>query len=291
MVLLGGILYGTMSSFVKLSYAKGYTAAELSFAQAGLAAIFLSVIFLCSYKRNNEQKISFKKLTPLLLIGGTIGLTNFFYYLSVSYISASLAIVILMQFTWISILLEWIIFKKRPTKLEFLTVAVILVGTALASDLVNMQELNFSIKGLLLVLLASLTYAIYIIANGHTGQHVSWQAKSSLIMLGSAITIFTINANTIIFENHFSLDFLYTALFLAVIGTTIPTALFAAGIPKVGAGISAILMTIELPVAVICASVVLNESLSLTQILGIVLMLGAIAYMNYYKSRKSIKTT
>jgi hypothetical protein len=34
MVLLGGTLYGTMSSFVKLSYAHGFNAAELSFWQA-----------------------------------------------------------------------------------------------------------------------------------------------------------------------------------------------------------------------------------------------------------------
>lgn len=31
MVLLGGTLYGTMSSFVKMSYTKGFNAAEISF--------------------------------------------------------------------------------------------------------------------------------------------------------------------------------------------------------------------------------------------------------------------
>lgn len=31
MVLLGGTMYGTMSSFVKLSYTKGFNAAEISF--------------------------------------------------------------------------------------------------------------------------------------------------------------------------------------------------------------------------------------------------------------------
>ena len=77
------------------------------------------------------------------------------------------------------------------------------------------------------------------------------------------------------------------ALFLAIIGTTIPTALFAAGIPKIGVGISSILMTIELPVAVICAVVVLNEHISPVQIAGIVVMLTAISIMNYYKSLKN----
>lgn len=108
-------------------------------------------------------------------------------------------------------------------------------------------------------------------------------------MLGSAITIFMINSQTIVTENHFGVKFLLWVVFLAVIGTTIPTALFAAGIPKIGAGISSILMTIELPVAVLCASVVLKEHISLLQIAGIIIMLTAISAMNYYKSLKSKK--
>ena len=40
MVLLGGTMYGTMSSFVKLSYTKGFNAAEISFWQAFIAALF-----------------------------------------------------------------------------------------------------------------------------------------------------------------------------------------------------------------------------------------------------------
>jgi hypothetical protein len=43
MVLTGGAMYGTMSSFVKLFYSLGYNAAELAFSQALLAAVFLVI--------------------------------------------------------------------------------------------------------------------------------------------------------------------------------------------------------------------------------------------------------
>ena len=49
MVLLGGTLYGTISSFVKLSYSHGYTAADISFIQA---ALFLGLFALAS--RNDQ---------------------------------------------------------------------------------------------------------------------------------------------------------------------------------------------------------------------------------------------
>lgn len=289
MVLLGGAMYGTMSSFVKLSYSWGYNAAEISFSQAALAAIILGIFALVT-RKNDKEKFNRKDLLSLLLTGSAIGLTNFLYYQSVHYISASLAIVILMQFTWFSLLLEWIIFSKRPSRSELLTVFFILIGTVMAGNLLNTEAQSFSLKGILLALFSSLTYAIYIVANGRTGKDMCWQSKSMVIMLGSAITIFLINSRTIISENHFGGDFMLWVIFLAVIGTTIPTALFATGIPKIGAGISSILMTVELPVAVLCASIVLGEHISPLQIAGIMVMLGTISAMNYNKSVKSRKS-
>lgn len=285
MVLLGGAMYGTMSSFVKLSYSWDYNAAEISFAQAALAAFFLGI---CTLKAGTSQyKLTRKNILSLLLTGSAIGLTNFLYYLSVSYISASLAIVILMQFTWFSLFLEWIIFSKIPSRVELLTVFFILVGTVLAGNLLGSEALSLSLKGILLALSASFTYAVYIVANGRVDKNVRWQSKSTLIMLGSAMTIFVINSRTITTDNHFGGEFLLWALFLAIIGTTIPTALFAVGIPRIGAGVSSILMTIELPVAVLCAHIVLNENINLSQIAGIIIMLAAISIMNYYKSVKT----
>lgn len=288
MVLLGATLYGTMSSFVKLTYSRGYNAAEISFTQAALAALFLGICTFAT-RKNNTEKLTPKVLFSLLLTGSAIGLTNFLYYLSVNYISASLSIVILMQFTWFSLLLEWLIFKKRPSRIELLTVIFILIGTVIAGNIFSAEKYSFSLKGVVLALLSSLTYASYIVANGSVGNGGRWQSKSTFIMIGSACTIFLINSKTIITGNHFDSDFLLWAIFFAVVGTTIPTALFAVGIPKIGAGVSAILMTVELPVAVLCAGLVLHERVSLLQVTGIIIMLAAISTMNYYKSLKSEK--
>lgn len=138
-------------------------------------------------------------------------------------------------------------------------------------------------KGVVLALFASFTYAVYIVANGRIDKGVRWQSKSMFIMIGSALTIFIVNNKTIISQNHFGGQFFLWAMFLAIIGTAIPTALFAVGIPKIGVGISSILMSVELPVAVLCASLVLKENINFLQIAGIVVMLTAISAMNYLK--------
>ena len=48
-------------------------------------------------------------------------------------------------------------------------------------------------------------------------------------------------------------------------------------------------MTIELPLEVLCAYLVLGEHISLSQIVGIIVMLAAISVMNYHKSLKAKK--
>ena len=116
-------------------------------------------------------------------------------------------------------------------------------------------------------------------------KNVRWQSKSTLIMIGSALTIFLINSRSISPHLYLSSDFILWALFFAILGTMIPTALFAFSIPRIGTGLSSILMTIELPVAIICASVVLNEKINILQGVGILVMLVAISAMNYYKSK------
>lgn len=281
MVLLAAVLYGTMSSFVKWSYASGFHAAELAFGQALLSAFLLALCTLWSRRRQKERlKIPGKEFIAWLLTGSAIGVTNYFYYRSVHYIPASVAIVILMQFTWFSLLLEWLCFGRKSSKTEITTVLVLLAGTVLAGDLTAAVGRTLSGKGVMLAAMASFTYAVYIVANARTGNRAGWQIKSRFIMVGSALAIFSANAPEIVRGSYLGWEYFGRIVFLAVFGTTIPTALFAVGIPKVGAGTASMLMTVELPVAVLCAHALLNEPVTLWQMVGIALMLGAIIRMN-----------
>jgi drug/metabolite transporter (DMT)-like permease len=287
MVLAGSCLYGTMSSMVKMLHGKGYTAAEISYWQALIAALLLGLAALATRRHAvNINKMKKKDLWPLLLTGSAIGLVNYLYYLSVSYIPASIAVIILMQFTWFSLLLEWLIFGRKPSRIEFATMATILTGTLLAGGLLETDLCSMSAKGLLTATGAAMAYAVYVVANGRIGKGVRWQSKSATIMLGSSLTILAINGSAAIGLDNFSTEFASWAMMLAIAGTTIPTALFAMGIYKIGACTSSVLMTAELPVAIISAHLILGEKTSNTQIAGIIILIGAISAMNYYRTNK-----
>lgn len=284
MVLAGGALYGTMSSFVKLSYANGFTAAEVSFFQAFFAAVFL---WIAAAKRPsaNAPRIPRGQAVPTLFAGAAIGMANYLYYQSLPFISASLAIVVLMQFTWFTLLAEKIVFGKNPSLAECCAAAVVMIGSVLASGIAERGAGEYSARGIMFALGAALSYAAYITANGHIAQTFCWRTKSALIMTASAAAIFAVNAGEITANSHFGGGFVLWSLAFAIFGTTIPTALFAAGIPKIGAGVSSILMAVELPVAVVCAHFVLGERIDAAQTLGVLVMLCAIAAMNHLRSK------
>ncbi|KEQ29137.1 hypothetical protein N180_09845 [Pedobacter antarcticus 4BY] len=282
MVLGGAMSFGILTSFVKLAYNRGFNAAEISFIQAFLGAVVLWVI-VCLSKRNPVKRI---ELPKLLFTGAAIGISTFLYYVSVKYIPASVAIVILMQFTWLSLLIEWVIFKKQPTVLEITITIIILLGTMFASGLATQQDVTLSILGVLYVSAASLIYAVYIVANSRFGKQISWKNKSAWVMTGSAISILLLNFATLVSDNHFGMELLGWGFFLAFFGTILPPVLFAIGMPKIGAPTSGLLMTVELPVAILAAHLILGENISIKQLIGITVMLSAIIWMNFVKQNR-----
>ncbi|KOS08342.1 hypothetical protein AM493_12460 [Flavobacterium akiainvivens] len=288
LVALGAVSYGMLSSFAKIAYGQGYSAAQVTFAQAGLGALILWLVVF--FKKITGKPVKLQGGKYLLLAGTSTGLSAYCYYLSVQYIPASLAIVLLMQVTWISLLLEWLISKKKPVLTEVVATLFILAGTVVASGLLQAESARISVFGVVLGLVSGVIYSLYIIFTARLGKDTPVYEKSALMMSGSAAMIFAINCNTLASPAAFDMGLLQWGAFLAVFGTVIPPVLFSIGMPKIGGGLSAILITLELPVAIFCAHIILNEQITLLQMGGIAIMLAAIVLLNVAKMRKPVTT-
>ncbi|MFH7001745.1 EamA family transporter [Flavobacterium bizetiae] len=287
LVALGALSFGMLSSFAKIAYGQGYNAGEITFTQAALGAIILWSIVI--YKNIRKGSFSLKGNWKLFLAGSSMGTSAYTYYLSVEYIPASLAIVLLMQMTWISIMAEWLFFKKKPSSIEVIATLIIIAGTVFAGDLLNLEHFDFPLIGIVLGLSSALLYSLYVIFTSKLGNDVPMFEKSALMTTGSAMVILLINLKSITASTHLDLGLLQWGGFLALFGTVIPPICFTTGIPKIGAGLSSILLTLELPAAVFCAHLILNEKITFLQTAGIAIMLGAIIYLNIAKSRKDKK--
>ena len=282
-VALGALSFGMLSSFAKIAYAQGYNAGEITFVQAALGAIMLWAIVY--FKKLQDPQYQIKVSWKLLAVGGCMGISVYTYYLALAYIPASLAIVLLMQMTWMSMLAEAIFYRKTPARIEVVTAVFILLGTIFAANLLNVKELNFSPIGIILGLISAMLYSLFVLLTSNLDKNIPGFEKGAMVTTGSAVIIAVINCKSLASSTHIDLGLFQWGSFLALFGTVIPPICFNAGMPKIGTGLSSILLTLELPAAIFCAHMILSEEVSVSQICGVLIILLAIGYLNVFKAK------
>jgi len=280
LVALGASSYGMLTTFVKMAYAEGYTSYEITFSQMFLGLIGLIIINLLFVRKKQvySEVTKTKSILKLMAAGTSLGLTSIFYYISVKYIPVSIGIVLLMQSVWMGVLFEAFMKKKKPGVNKILAVVVILIGTVLATNMfMNNLELNW--KGIGWGLLAAISYTVTIYTSNTVALHLHSFRRSLWMMLGGTLIVAIISAPFLL--EQFNLEiFMKWGLILALFGTILPPILFTSGMPKINVGLGAIISSVELPVAVLLAYVLLDEVVNIYQWIGIIIILAAVFLMN-----------
>lgn len=279
-VALGAASYGMLATFVKLAYGEGFTTAEVTVSQFVIGLLGLGLINLFSRRRNPGAVMATKKQVGALLLAGTsMGFTSLFYYIAVKYIPVSVAIVLLMQTVWMGVALEALLTRKAPSGGSVAAVIVVLAGTVLAANLVQ-TELKPDWRGIAWGLAAAASFTTTMFTANKVALGVSAAQRSLVMLAGGAVIVFT--AAVFTQDRPFDFDiFLTYGLMIAVFGTIIPPLLLNAGFPKAGIGPGSIVASLELPVSVTMAWLLLGEHVSLLQWAGIVMILAAIVLLNY----------
>ncbi|MBV7533464.1 DMT family transporter [Chitinophaga sp. sic0106] len=282
LVLLGACSFGILSSIVKLGYQQGFTLGELCSLQAGYGMVALWLIHWISGAAT--YGLTSKDARTCFILGSSTGLVSITYYQSVQYIPASIGIILLMQFTWMSMLAEWLIYKKKPTPTQWVAVALILAGTCLAGGLISNGPAEINLAGIGFGLLAAFFYTIFIVVSGRIGRSLTPVLKSAWIVTGAFVIITLIFPPVYLFNGRFTETSLWIwGLPLALFGTVLPPFLFSKGMPQTGVSLGAILSAAELPVATIAAMVLLHEKITVVQVAGVIVILGAIVMANLRK--------
>jgi len=289
-IILGACSYGVLSTFVKLAYKDGFIVNDVVGIQMFLGALLLwgGVIFN-SRKRTNKNKYlkpNIKEVLLLTVVGSTTGLTGMFYYLSLQYISASLAIVLLFQFTWMGVLIEAIINRKIPEKGKLLSLFPLFMGTLFATNIFTTGLSKVHWLGFLFGLLAAMSYTIFVLLSGKVAVQVNPVSKTALMISGGFIICAFILPPTFFTDGKLLIEIaLKYGIPLAFIGPFLSTLLFSKGVPLVGPGLASILGAMELPTAVLMSAVVLKEHIGASQYLGIILILVGISLPQLLKRK------
>ena len=278
-VAMGASIFGMLATFVKLAYKDGYTTSEVTTAQfvLGLIGLLILNIFQTKTSKKTISEPTSKEVKMLMLAGTSLGCTSLFYYICVQYINVSIAIVLLMQSVWFSVVVESIISKKFPHIKKVIATIIVLIGTFLATNLINL-EVKLDWRGLFWGLLAAASFTATMFTSNTLATHLPVLRKSFVMLCGGAIVVFLFLFFAQIGPLHFDVlksvylkftdntehiqpfDFsiFYTYGFiLALFGTIIPPVLFNLGFPKTGLGLGSIISSLELPVSVTMAFMLL----------------------------------
>jgi drug/metabolite transporter (DMT)-like permease len=272
-VVIGAISYGLLSVLIKWAY-DDFSIAQVTSAQVvcGVAMLWLLVLM----RPKNWSNPFAGPWVRLTLIGiGGLFLTTLLFNTSLKFLDASLSMVLLFQFTWITLLMDSIARRKLPSINQAISIVIIMIGTLLAVNIAGADFSTISTFGLLLGLASSITYAGFIFFTGRIQSEMDSVMRSAIMWTAAVPLVLLIWPPTYVGSVDIAPLFLWGVV-LGLLGQVIPTITFNIGIPKIGSSLAAMIGSLELPAAIFFAYLILSESIGTWQWVGVLLIIAGI---------------
>ncbi len=285
-VTLGSIAaasYGLNPLFALPLYADGMTADSMLFYRYILAILMLGTMMLFQGKSFRLRR---RELFSLALMGVIFSASSLLLFLSYQFMDAGIASTILFAYPLLVALIMWLVFHEHAGSLTWICIAMASIGIALLYR--GKPGAPLSTVGVILVLLSSLSYAIYIVG---VNRSVLKKMDSSTLtfwalLFGSSLYIIRltdIDMDTASFT--FALQtpnnpLLWANLVcLALFPTIISLVTMNLSIHYIGSTSAAILGALEPITALVIGVLVFHETLTPRICLGIFLILGAVTLL------------
>lgn len=284
MVALGAISYGVPATLFKLANRAGVESGPLLFWSFLSSAIVLTIIQLVHGQPLHQQTADRRQIGWVLLAGTASGFTNTFYMLALQTIPVAVAAVMLMQSVWLSVLLGALVQHRRPTRMQVLSIIVVLIGTVLAADLLPVTA-PIAWSGLGLSFLAAVAYAVTIQATASLGNQLQPLTKTWLLGLG-ALGLITVVWGPQLLTTPVTLAAIKWGGITAFFSLVLPLACYSFFMPQLALGVGPILSSLELPASIVVAYLVLREPVSGWQLVGVGLIILAVIVSNRWSAKR-----
>ncbi len=263
------LIFGTVGIFVKyINMPSGIIAMVRGF--TGMLIIFAAM-------KISRQKINFfavkEKLFLLILSGAVMGFNWILLFESYNYTTVAVATVCYYMAPIFVIIASPFILKERLTSKKLVCVAVALVGSVLVSGVLKTRVSG--LKGILLALGAAALYATVVLINKFLS-NLSAYEKTAIQLGAAAVTVSPYAIYTMGDLKFNNVSILLLAI-VGVVHTGFAYSLYFGAIPKLKAQTVAILSYIDPSSAVLLSAIILKEKISVLELIGAVLIIGAAA--------------
>ncbi len=273
-VMLAGAGYGTGPWFAKNLERNGANPMGFLTARFVISAILLIAIRVI--RRRNTIWPSNTDAIKIFLLGAYgFFISPLLYFIALHEIDSGLVVVIFYIYPAIAVLLSWMIYKHKPNLVITICLFTTLTGVWLTAGQVG----NGNLRGILMTLLSAITHAIYVVAAGSISKKADPLTMLTIALTGAAsafVLVSLVGPSSLDPEFPVNNQGWMLVLAMAFLITIVATALFFAGIKRIGPGITSMVETFEAVVTISIGMLLMNESVTAIQILGTVTVLGSI---------------
>lgn len=282
MVLLAGILWGMIGIFVRKLNIYGFGSMEVVTIRA-ITTTILMFLFLLVYNAR-LLKVALKDVWCFFGTGIlSIVFFNYCYFKAITLTSLSVAAVLLYTAPAIVMVLSVFLFKEKLTLVKIIAVVVTFAGCVLVSGLVgDVKQMN--VAGILCGLGAGFGYALYSIFSRYAldkGYHTLTITFYTFLfaMVG---TLFLSDKKKIVQVCGSDGKVILFCLVFGLVSTVIPYIVYTRGLQEMENSQASIIASIEPVAATLLGLFAYHERLSLQELIGVVLVIGAIAISNLH---------
>lgn len=271
---LGAISYGVPATLFKLAGRAGVGNASLLFWSFFTSVAVLTLLQLPRWRRG--ERLGQPRLMLHVLIAGTAsGFTNTFYISALREVSVAVAAVMLMQAVWLSILMGALRQRQWPSRLQGLSVILVLGGTLFAAGFLPHPG-RLSLKGLFLSFLAAVAYAITMQATASLAPSMDALGRTWLLCLG-AFGLIALVWGPALLAQPVTLTAVAWGGLTAIFSLIIPLACYSFFMKDLPLGVGPVLSSLELPASILFAYLLLGERVTGLQLIGVSAILSAVA--------------
>ena len=266
------VFYGTNPLGAMNLYADGISTNSTLFYRFGLAVVMLGVMMAVQRK---SFALTRRELVTLAILGVFMITSSTTLYFSFNFMDVGIASTLLFVYPVMVAVIMATLFHEKVTAATVVAILLSLAGIALLNHTGNGTSL--SLWGVTLVMLSSLTYAIYIVVVNKSSLRMSSVKLTFYVLL---FGLFTIYGYTLAMGETVQLlvtpkQWMYAAQ-LALMPTVLSLVLMVIAVHDIGSTPTAIMGAIEPITAVAIGVLVFGENFTPRLALGIVLILTAV---------------
>ena len=271
--ILAAVCYGTNPFGALPLYEEGVNTASVLFYRFSMAVLMLAVMLIVERKLFSVKKGELKTLASL---GALFAVSSITYYQSFRFMDAGIASTILFVYPVMVAVIMAAFFKESVTLSTVSAIILALLGIGLLYR--GGEGATLSTMGIVLVMLSSLSYAVYIVIINQSSIRMSSLKLTFYVLLicMMCLLVYSFTSPDLQIQLPPTPRAWFYACWLGLVPTVLSLVLMTIAVHEIGATPTAIMGALEPLTAVAIGVMLFGESLTIRLVVGIVFILLAV---------------